>query len=154
MLNQEIAAIFRKMALFFQMQDDGFRARAYENGAEILENLTLNVKDVYAKKGLKGLEDLHGIGRGMAEKIEEYIKTGKIKEYGDLKKKMPVDIDELASVEGLGPMSIKTLYKKLKIKNLEDLFGRNHKYKKTELNSEDYPEYIISNINLFKNYIS
>ena len=121
MLNQEIAAIFRKMALFFQMQDDGFRARAYENGAEILENLTLNVKDVYAKKGLKGLEDLHGIGRGMAEKIEEYIKTGKIKEYGDLKKKMPVDIDELASVEGLGPMSIKTLYKKLKIKNLEDL---------------------------------
>jgi len=103
------------------MQDDGFRARAYENGAEILENLTLNVKDVYAKKGLKGLEDLHGIGRGMAEKIEEYIKTGKIKEYGDLKKKMPVDIDELASVEGLGPMSIKTLYKKLKIKNLEDL---------------------------------
>ena len=121
MLNQEIAAIFRKMALFFQMQDDGFRARAYENGAEILENLTLNVKDVYAKKGLKGLEDLQGIGRGMAEKIEEYIKTGKIKEYGDLKKKMPVDIDELASVEGLGPMSIKTFYKKLKIKNLEDL---------------------------------
>lgn len=121
MLNQEIAAIFRKMALFFQMQDDGFRARAYENGAEILENLTVNVKDVYAKKGLKGLEDLHGIGRGMAEKIEEYIKTGKIKEYRDLKKKMPVDIDELASVEGLGPMSIKTLYKKLKIKNLKDL---------------------------------
>ena len=107
--------------MFFQMQDDGFRARAYENGAEILENLTVNVKDVYAKKGLKGLEDLHGIGRGMAEKIEEYIKTGKIKEYRDLKKKMPVDIDELASVEGLGPMSIKTLYKKLKIKNLKDL---------------------------------
>ena len=42
---------------------------------------------------------------------------------------------------------------KSKIKNLEDLFGRNHKYKKIELNSEDYPEYIISNINLFKNYI-
>ena len=42
---------------------------------------------------------------------------------------------------------------KNKIKNLEDLFGRNHKYKKIELNSEDYPEYIISNIGLFKNYI-
>jgi len=121
MLNQEIAAIFREMALFFQMQDGGFRARAYENGAEILENLTLNVKDIYAKEGLKGLEDLQGIGRGMAEKIEEYIETGKIKEYRDLKKKMPVDIGELASVEGLGPKGIKTLYKKLKIKNLKDL---------------------------------
>ncbi|MFY9457816.1 MAG: DNA polymerase/3'-5' exonuclease PolX, partial [Candidatus Spechtbacterales bacterium] len=38
-----------------------------------------------------------------------------------LKKEMPVEMDELASVEGLGPKGINTLYKKLKITNLKDL---------------------------------
>lgn len=124
-MNQEIATIFREMALFFEMKDDRFRARAYENGAEILESLTesltLNVKQIYEKEGLRGLEDLRGIGRGMAGKIEEYIKSGKIEEYNALKKEMPVRMDELASIEGLGPKGINTLYKKLKIKNLKDL---------------------------------
>jgi len=120
-VNEDIAKIFREMAAFYEMEDDRFRVRAYENGAEILESLTLNVKQIYGKEGLKGLEDLPGVGRGMAGKIEEYIQTGKIKEYNALKKKMPVDIDELASVEGLGPKGIKTLYTKLKIKNLKDL---------------------------------
>ncbi|MBI1888727.1 MAG: DNA polymerase/3'-5' exonuclease PolX [Candidatus Spechtbacteria bacterium] len=119
--NTEIAKIFSEMASFFQMKDDRFRARAYENGAEILESLTLNVKQIYTEKGVKGLEELQGIGRGMAEKIEEYLTSGKVREYEALKQKMPVDMLGLRTVEGLGPKSIKVLYEKLGIKNLKDL---------------------------------
>lgn len=121
MSNQEIASMFKEMSFFFEMEDDRFRARAYEIGAETLEGLANDAKDIYEKEGLRGLENLHGVGRGMAEKIEEYVKTGEIKEYKALKKRMPVNIGELASVEGLGPKGINTLYQKLKIKNLKDL---------------------------------
>lgn len=120
-MNREISKIFREMSLFFNMQDDVFRYRAYEKGAWILENLSRDAEEIYKKEGLKGLENLSGIGRGMAEKIEEYIKNGSIKEYKDLKKKMPVDIEELTGVESLGPKGVKILYKELGIKNLQDL---------------------------------
>jgi len=120
-MNSEIAKIFSNMALFFQMQDDRFRYRAYENGALILDRLGVDVEEEYKKGGLKSLIGISGIGRGMAEKIEEYIKTGNIKEYQELKKKIPVEIEELTSVEGLGPRGVKILYKELNIKNLKDL---------------------------------
>jgi len=45
-------------------------------------------------------------------KIEEYLRTGKIKYYESLKKKTPVDVSELTRIEGLGPRKIKILYKK------------------------------------------
>lgn len=120
-LNPELAKIFSELATFYEMKNDRFRARAYENGALNSESLSENVKDIYEKEGLKGLENIPGIGRGMAEKIEEYIKTGHIKEYDQMKKKMPVDIEELSRIEGLGAKSIDALYKALKIRNLKDL---------------------------------
>ena len=77
--------------------------------------------EIYKNKGIKGLEDISGIGGGIAEKIEEYIKTGKIKEYQKLKKELPVDIAGLTQIEGIGPQTVKKLYENLKIKNATGL---------------------------------
>jgi len=121
MINGEIAKIFSELASFYEMIEDRFRARAYDRGATLVENMASDLTDIYKKQGLKGLEELSGIGKGMAEKIEEYVKTGRIKELDKLKKKMPVDLDELVAIEGLGPKGVATLYKKLKIKSLKDL---------------------------------
>ena len=41
---------------------------------------------------------------------------------------------------------------KKKISNLEDLFARGHQYKKIEIN-QSYPEYLIKNLEKYKNYI-
>src|SRR3989344_1653677 len=59
----------------------------------------------------------------MAEllEIKEYLKSGRVKDYEKLKKEMPVDVSGLAAIEGVGPKTIKILYKKLKIKNAGDL---------------------------------
>jgi hypothetical protein len=55
------------------------------------------------------------------EKIEEYLKTGKIKYYESLKKKTPVNIEELIRVDVLGQRKVKVLYQKLGIRNIKDL---------------------------------
>ena len=65
--------------------------------------------------------EIPGVGQSIAEKIEELIKTGKLKYYEELRKKVPVDLESLSGIEGLGPKTIKTLWKELKIKNIEDL---------------------------------
>lgn len=121
MANQEVAKIFRYIAIYLEMDNVAFKPQAYEKVASILEVLPEDLEDIYKKEGLAGFERIPGIGVGIAEKIEEYLKTGKIKEYGELKKKIPVNLDELLAVEGIGPKKIKALYQKLKIKNLEDL---------------------------------
>ena len=120
-MNEEIAKIFRELSAFYEMKNDRFRARAYDRGADVLDNLTQGLDDIYKKDGTKGLDKLSGIGRGMAEKIEEYIKTKHIKELESLKKEMPVDMEELTAVEGLGPKSVGVLFKKLGIKDLKGL---------------------------------
>ncbi|TRZ64783.1 MAG: DNA polymerase/3'-5' exonuclease PolX [Spirochaetia bacterium] len=121
MTNQEIAKIFQNIALYFEMDGVSFKPQAYEKAAINLETLSEDVKDIYKKGGREALEEIPGVGKNIADKIIEYIKTGKIKEYQALKKKTPVNIEELISVEGIGPKGVKYLYKKLKIKNLKDL---------------------------------
>lgn len=121
MINQELAEIFYQMAEFLEMQDVEFKPRAYEKVARILESMAEGVDEIYKVGGHESLEKIPGVGESIAEKIEEYLKTNRIKEYEQLKKKCPVKLEELMKIEGLGPKTIKTLYQKLKIKNLRDL---------------------------------
>ena len=119
--NQALANIFYEIAYFLEMEGVPFKPYAYEKAAIILENLEEDIKDIYQKKGFKGVKAIPGIGESIAKKIEEYLKTGKIKYYEEFKKRYPVDIEELTSVEGVGPKMVKVLYEKLGITNLKEL---------------------------------
>lgn len=119
--NSEIAKIFREIGQYLEMEDVPFKPRAYEKAAEAIESLEKEVSEIYKEGGLKALNEIPGIGLSIAEKIEELIKNGRLKYYEDLKKKIPVDLDVLTKIEGLGPKKIKKLYQFLKIKNIEDL---------------------------------
>ncbi len=121
MNNQEIAKILYEISEYLEMQDVEFKPRAYEKAAHSIEGLEKSVSDIYKQKGVKGLDEIPAVGTGIAKKIEELIKTGHLKYYEKLKKKMPVDVEELTAIEGVGPKMIKALYKHLKIKNIQDL---------------------------------
>jgi len=121
LMNSEIAKILSEMAMLLEMKGVPFKPRAYEKAAVIIETLEEDIRDTYKKGGLKSLMDISGIGQGIAEKIEEYIKTKQIKDYEHLKKQVPVDVGGLTSIESLGPKSVYKLYKKLGIKTVGQL---------------------------------
>lgn len=121
MRNQELSKLFWQLATYLQIGEVPFKPQAFFKIAQILESLKTDVKEIYEQKGSKGLEDIPGVGRGSAEKIVEYLKTGTIKELEAYKKKMPVQIEELTLVEGIGPKMVKELWRSLKIKNLKEL---------------------------------
>lgn len=126
MLNQAIAKIFYQMSEYYAMDEVAFKPQAYEKAARLIEGMEDDLNDIYKQGGIKALMAIDGVGRSMAEKIEEYIKTGQIKEYAKLKKACPVDLERLSMVQGLGPKSIKTLYAKLRVKTLADLAKAAH----------------------------
>lgn len=121
MKNYEIAKIFFQIADFMKMEGIAFKPQAYIKVALNLESLKDDVGEIYKKNGLAGLEEIPGVGKNLAEAIEEYLKKGKIKTLEDFKKKSPIKLDQLLKVEGLGPKKIKVLYEKLGVKNLKDL---------------------------------
>ena len=121
MKNQELAKILFEFAELYEMQGTLFKPRAFERASEALAALDRDVEDIYKKEGLQGLQEIPAVGRGIAERIAEYLKTGRIREYDALKRKFPVDIAGLSSIEGVGPKLIKLLYQKLNIKNVSEL---------------------------------
>ncbi|MFH0929669.1 MAG: DNA polymerase/3'-5' exonuclease PolX [Candidatus Moraniibacteriota bacterium] len=121
MLNLKIAKIFGEMSQYYQIKDDKFRPRAYERAAGLIESMEKDLEDIYKKSGTKGLMKIQGIGQGLALHVEEYIKTGKIKVFEELKKEAPLDLGSFSSVEGVGPKMLMALYKNLGIKNIKDL---------------------------------
>ncbi|MFA5052655.1 MAG: DNA polymerase/3'-5' exonuclease PolX [Parcubacteria group bacterium] len=121
MINSEIAKIFQEIGEYLEMKEEPFRPKAYAKAARVIEELEEDVTKIYERGGLRQLTEIPGVGESIADKIEEYIKTGKIKYFEELKKKAPVDVSSLSAVEGLGPKKIKTLYNKLNVRSLEDL---------------------------------
>ena len=119
--NQTIAEMLRGIGEYLAMQDVPFKPRAYEKAALVIEGLEEEAAEMYRKGGLKALEEIPGVGKSIAEKIEELLKTGHVKYYDELKKKTPVDLSELSRVEGLGPKGVKKLYQELGVKTLADL---------------------------------
>lgn len=119
--NQSVAEMLREIGEHLAMQNIPFKPRAYEKAAGAIEGWEEEVSDTYRRGGRKALEEIPGVGVSIAEKMEEFIKTGKVKYFEGLKKKAPVDLGSLSRVEGLGPKSIKKLYQKLDVRDLADL---------------------------------
>ena len=121
MTNQAIAKILREMAGFYEMQDMPFKPRAYAKAEFSIGDLDEQVDDIYKKDGRAGLLKIPGVGRGMAEHIEELLETGHLKKHEQMRKQFPVDLEEITSIAGIGPKTVKILYYKLQIRSIADL---------------------------------
>ncbi len=123
MYNAKIAQIFEEIAnmLSLDEKDRKFEVLAYRKAAQTIGDLQDDVENIYKKAGVEGLMELPGIGKSTAAAIKEYIDTGKMAKYEDLKKKYPIDFNTLTKIQGFGPKRAFKLYQVLKVKNLADL---------------------------------
>ena len=121
MKNQNLAKMFYEIADYLEMDGVPFKPYAYQKAAMTLEAMKEDVEDVYKQGGVKALRALPGVGDAIAKKIEEYLTTGRLRYYEEFKEKMPIDLDEIIRVEGMGPRRAKILFEKLGVKNLKEL---------------------------------
>ena len=158
MKNANIASILRDIAFLLEMEeveDDSnmvFKIRSYKRASDVIANLSLNVEEVYATHGLKGIMQIPSIGKAIALKIEEYLTTGKIQYLEELKSKTNIDIDGFYGLEGIGPKTIKIVYDKLGIRDLSGLEKAASEGKLRSIRgfSEKKEEVILKKIQQFK----
>ncbi|MGQ9845749.1 MAG: DNA polymerase/3'-5' exonuclease PolX [Caldisericia bacterium] len=119
MRNKEISEKFYELASYLEILGEmRFKINAYIEAARRIENLPIPIEEI-AKQGK--LTEIKGIGEGIAKKIIQYLETGKIDKLEEVKSKIPETLIELLNIPGVGPKGAYTLYKKLGIKNVDDL---------------------------------
>lgn len=140
------------IAIYLEMKGIQFKPQAYEKAAYSIEALDEDIEEFFKKKGREGLKSLPGVGESIAEKIIEYLKTGKIKELEELKKEVPVDVETLTNIEGVGPKIVYKLYKALGIKTIDDLEKacREHKIRRLPGFGQKSEEKILKGIEFYK----
>ena len=117
--NQQLAALFRSIAeLLAAQRANPYRVRAYRRGADALLALDEDVAEVARRNAL---EDIDGIGSDLSEKIEEFLRTGKILMLEALRMPLPEQVKAWAQLPGLSESLVAYLYSRLNIGTLADL---------------------------------
>lgn len=149
MKNLLVAQTLNKIADLLEIHDVEFKPRAFRRAAISIGSLEEDI-EILAQQNK--LLNIPGVGEGIAKKIIEIIKTGTCREYERLRKEIPVDVDALMKVEGLGPKKIKILYKKLHIRNLKELESavQRHKLQKLEGFGEKTEQNILQSLGFVK----
>ncbi len=119
MKNREVATLFRNIADLLSIRGDQFhRIMAYRRAADSIDDLGRDLNQIYAEDGLL---EIPGIGKTLANKIEEMLTTGTLSFYENLTETVPPSLLELLRVDGLGPKRVKQVYEELGITNLAEL---------------------------------
>jgi DNA polymerase (family X) len=117
--NQQIAALFRSIAdLLASQRANPYRVRAYRRGADSLLALEEDVAEI-AKR--KALEDIQGVGNELSEKIEEFLRTGKIQTLEALRTPLPDQVRDWVRLPGFSESLVAYIYSRLNIATLQDL---------------------------------
>lgn len=123
MRNAEVAKQLEELADLLEMQGTEFKPRAYRRAARTVRSLYEPVEDVHDRGEL---EELDGIGEGIASRITEYLETGELADLRELKEQGPDEVESLTSVQGLGSKRVRALYDELGIESLDDLEAAAH----------------------------
>lgn len=116
-INKKISQILREIADLLEIEGVAFKPQAYRKAADSIENFEKDLRSVYKKEGLKGLQRIPGVGKSIAEKIGEYLKEKKIKYLEELreKNKIRIIVTHYFQTKGISLKELKKQAKKRKI---------------------------------------
>ena len=151
MENRKVARILRETAQLLEI--DGAmigRYRSYERAAELLNSLSESIEDLARDR--EKLMELPGIGDGMADHIEEILKTGNYALRSKLLKKYPATILDLLDLQSLGPKKVAFLWKAFRAGTVEEVekLARDNKLRDLPGFGEKSEENILKAITVHK----
>ena len=116
--NYQIADSFSLLAKLMDIHgENSFKAKSYASAAFAIENLQVQLTELPAEK----IPGLKGIGTSTAQKIDEILKTGKLKILDELVQKTPPGVLEMLNIKGIGPKKIHTIWKEMEIESVGEL---------------------------------
>ncbi|GKQ35931.1 DNA polymerase/3'-5' exonuclease PolX [Streptomyces sp. A012304] len=116
--NEEVEALLQEYAdLIAITGGDAFKARAYEKAARAIGGYPADV----SRLDPAALREIPNVGRSIAEKVVEYLRTGTVTAVEERRATIPAGVRQLITIPTLGPKKAMTLYEDLHISSVEEL---------------------------------
>src|SRR5213594_4087046 len=120
--NGEVAQVFYDIADLIEMTEgDRFRPIAYRRAAREIEAMPEDIEKLWRQGGVDRLLQVPGVGQAIAEKIDQYLREGKVCALDKLQREFPKGLVEVMRLRGLGPKRASVLWKAIGITDIKDL---------------------------------
>jgi DNA polymerase (family 10) len=117
--NKEMATLFENIADLLQIKGEGrYRVLAYRRAGEALRALGRDVQDIWQEGQV---EAIPGVGKAIAAKIDEIIRTGELEFLNRLTEEVPIGLIDVLQVDDVGPKKAALFWKELGIATVDDL---------------------------------
>ena len=116
---QEVADFLKEFSVLLDLRgEEVFRVRTYAGAARTFETVEDDLEEMLTRGTLTSLK---GVGKGLAELVEEFVRTGTTRDFEALKAATPPGLLDMLRIPGLGPKKIRTIHTELGIDTLEAL---------------------------------
>jgi DNA polymerase (family X) len=116
--NQYILDQIELAAKLMELHDQNeFKIRSYTSAAFNLDKFAGDL----AQMPIDELAKLQGVGKSMAQKIDEIRTTGSFSDLTELLAETPEGVVKMFGIKGIGPKKIKLIWKELNITDLHEL---------------------------------
>jgi DNA polymerase (family 10) len=120
MTNQEIARFFDKVAFFLSLKDENeFKIGAYTRAARSIRDYPVSIEDMLLAG--EDLTKIEGIGKILAQKVEDLVIIGSLKMLDELLAEFPDSLYEMSQIKGIGPRTILKIFDAHHIRSLDEL---------------------------------
>jgi DNA polymerase (family X) len=118
--NRSIAQLLAETADLLEIgAGDPFRIRSYRRAAEAVESSTVQLSSI--ANDAKKLQEIPGIGKGMAANIQEIERAGTLPLREELLLKYRPTMLELLRLPGIGPKTVALLWDALQVASIQEL---------------------------------
>lgn len=130
MTTEEIAHALKLTAQLMELHGDNpFKVKSLSNAAYKLDKTGIDLEG----KSLEELEQIEGIGKGIAQKIHELQQHGVTKELQHLLDQTPPGVIEMLGIKGIGPKKVAQLWKELEVESVGELLYACHENRLVDL---------------------
>ncbi|WP_329123443.1 DNA polymerase/3'-5' exonuclease PolX [Streptomyces sp. NBC_01353] len=128
--NDQVEALLQEYAEFIAIRGgEAFKARAYEKAARAVGGYPEDVSTLDAK----GLREIPNVGKSVADKILEYLRTGRMSVVDEARTAVPAGVRELIAIPGLGPRKAMVLYEELGTTTVDQVIDAIHQERLRDL---------------------
>ena len=120
--NKQVAEKLYQIADLLEIKGVRYEPIAYRRAARSVEDESQDLAGLFKLGGIKALQDIDGVGKGISGNIEYMLKHGgKSDKFNSLTKDVSKGVLDILQIPGMGPKKVKRLYQELGINSLAKL---------------------------------
>lgn len=117
--NRAVAALLESIGDILEVKGElPFKVAAYRKGAGTIEGLREPIEKLHAEGRLR---EIPGVGSALAQKIGEYLDSGRLVYYDRLRAEFPPGVVQMLQVPGFGASKVRAVFETLGLADLEAL---------------------------------